>query len=745
MQPLFRMIAAMTKLERIALGVFSVLLIGSFFMLLRVFYVQNSEIVPVQGGTYIEGAVGEVQPLNPWFTITNDVNRDLVSLIFSGLLRYDPQKGQIVDDLATLKVSEDNRIYTLTLKPDIFWHDTTDKKPHPVTADDVMFTYQTIQDPQFPNTILQQNFRGVQIDKLDEHTVRFSLSKPYSFFRSNLTLGLLPKNYFEGIPVSKIDQTIDFGLHPIGSGPYEFISLQQTDFSTEVTLKRFARPSLPVVRIDRIVMRVFLDYNTLLSDIMNVNGVRLVAHDDKGKPILPHQLQPVSYTLPQYVALFFNLDREIISDKMLRTGLQLATNKQQIADALHETNIVDTPLAEIDLKDWHYKFDPKAAQGALFASKWNMPEKLRLQALLERRNTNSVGPLRNMPPVVLMDTGAVLTLTGSLTGIEGGHALINGIPLHSGATLVSGQPATATGTWVVRLPSAKTSSGALKQGVSLLKMTSLDGKVIDSGYIERITDQNRYRLAQEEQNLVDRYLRSKNGSTPVAQRIDIDSLYLDATGYLRTKQAQDLPHTRRNLQGKPLSLVLLTSSTPETYRTVAENIQKQWQAVGVDVKIEIPKTKKEFEQRMLTRNYDILLFGQSLLDNLDSYPYWHSSQIQDRDMKNLKQDAFNLSQYASFEADALLNRIRETNSAERRVQDLLTLNNMIKRDVPAIFLYSPIYVTAYDEDTQGRMLGKLALHSDRLTNVNQWYIATERQFKQGKNWLSFFHWLVSLF
>ncbi len=736
----------MTRIERIALAVFCVVFLASFAGLLRLFYVQNTDKVAIKGGTYIEASVGDIAPLNPWFTITNDVNHDIVSLVFAGLMKYNALTGRIEDDLATMKVSDDNKIYTLTLKDKLFWHDTTPDNPHPVTADDVLFTFQTIQDPAFPNPILHQNYRGIDIKKIDSRTVRFTLEKPYSFFPSNLTLGLLPKSYFAGIPVNKLDQAIDFGLKPVGAGPYQFINLLQSDTSTEVTLKRFARAGMKEYKIDRIVFRAFNSYSLLLSDIMNVNGVRLVARNDKGNPLLPQRFKPISYTLPQYVGLFFNLDRDVLSDKILRLGLQLATNKQEIADAIHETKIVDTPLAEIDLKDWRYKFDPKAAQGALFASNWVMPEKMRLQTLLQQRETNAVGPLHGVQHIALLETGAILTITGSIAEARGA-TLVNGIRILSGSTLPAAlQTPTMSGSWLVEIPTSPSQSGALRIGSNVIRLTKDNGKVLDTAYIERFADARRFQLADAEQRLVDQFLRSKRADTDI-DRVSTDDLYLDVTGYLIRRQPTDQPHTRINsVNGKPLSLTILTSKTPENYRKIAEIIRTQWQKIGVDVQIVIPDTKKEFEDKMLSRNYDILLFGQSLLDNLDSYPYWHSSQIQEKtdDKKSLKLDAFNLSQYASFEADALLTRIRETSSGDSRKKALTDLNEIMKKDIPAVFLYSPLYITAYDNEIQGVRIGKLALHSDRLTSVSDWYITTERHFKAGKSWLSFPAWLITL-
>lgn len=740
MRAFLKFIATMTRFERIALGVLLLAVIVSFYMLQRSFYLSNTDEVPVPGGTYIEGSVGDVQPLNPWFTTTNDVNRDIVSLVFAGLLKYDPKSGKIVDDLATLKVSEDNRIYTLTLKNNLFWHDSTFENPHPVTADDVLFTFKTIQEADFPNPILHQNFRGVEIEKLDERTVRFRLNKTYAFFTSNLTLGLVPQRSFEGVPVGKTDETLDFGLNPVGAGPYSFLSLVQTDLSTEVTLKRFPRAGLPEYKLDRIVFRVFADYPTLLTDIININGVRLVPRNAEGQPILPRRFTAVPYTLPQYVGLFFNLDRDIVKDRNLRIGLQLATNKQEAIDAIKETHVVDTPLLEIDLGDWRYKFDSRAAQGALFESDWHMPEKLRLQRLLERRETNRKGILR-MPPVALLETGALLTLSGAMPSGVNDALRVNGILAQTGAA-VTGM-SVGSGTWMVRLPTSA-ASGALKVGINLIKAMDNEDTIVDSAYLERVADIRTFQLAMREQELVDRFLASKQMDAQDPDRITVDNLYLE-NGYLRLKTAEDKPHTRVTEQGKRLQMTILTSNKPDNYAVIADAIKKQWQAVGVDVRVDIPSTRKEFERRMLTRDYDVLLFGQSLLDNLDSYPFWHSSQVQDlTDTKKLKLDAFNLSQYARFEVDLLLTRIRETDDAERRNRALKELNALIKRDVPAVFLYSPLYVYAYDDNVHGVGVGKLASHSDRFLNLQDWYLSTTRTFQPGKSWLTFIPWMLRM-
>lgn len=706
-------------------------LIGMIFA----FHFASTVPVPANGGTYIEGSVGDMQSLNPWFTITNDVNRDIVSLVFSGLLKYNPQTKDIEPDLASYQVSNDGKVYTVTLQQDVFWHDSTTENPHRVTSDDVLFTFKTVQDPDFPNSLLRQNFQGIVIEKISEYVVRFTLDQPYSYFPSNLTLGLLPARSFEGVPVEKLDQTIDFGLAPIGAGPYKMKSIVDTELSTEVTLERWQRSLSLDFRLERIVFRIFPDYKTLLSDLRNLDGIRLVPRTNSGKPAIPGRFTAVDYTLPQYVALFFNLDRPVLLDEKLRLGLQLGTNKQKIAEIAGPASIVDTPFLEIDTSDWRYAFDSSAAQGALFESQWYFPEKLHLQKLLEQREANENGALK-VEPVLFLDTGAVLTISGKNPGFSGKNK-INGVPLQSKKT--------ETGAWIVPLPTYK-GSGSLQLGLNIIRLTDEKGKILDSAYVLRIANAVEYQRAMNEQKIVSQFLRSRDPATPVTERISVADMTLE-NGYLRRHRPEDPVGIRMNDRGTKLTLTLLTSPSPTLYKNVAEEIQKQWADLGVQVRIEVAETRSIFEERLLKREYDLLLFGQSLLNNLDSYPYWHSSGVQrlTDHRSDLRIDAYNLSQYRAFSVDALLETVRgNTNEAERQ-KALKDLQTSLKRDVPAVFLYSPLYTYAFREGIKGIELGHLSMHSDRFLTLHRWYIKEDRVFKTGKGWLSFFGWLSTLF
>ncbi|OGJ53982.1 hypothetical protein A3D11_04490 [Candidatus Peribacteria bacterium RIFCSPHIGHO2_02_FULL_49_16] len=713
-------------------AVFSLLLVaffGSAAILQSRFYRENTFLVPQEGGTYIEGAIGEFRPLNPWFVLTNDVNRDMVSLIFTGLLRYNPHTKDIEEDLALLDVSSDGKIYTVKLKENIFWHDSTKEHLHPVTSDDILFTFKTIQNPDFPNTLLQQNFRGVEIVQIDERTVQFRLEESYSFFPSNLTLGLLPRRSFEGIPVNRLSEVFDFGFHPIGTGPYRFKSLIQTELSTEITLEHFIQPaSSEIHHLERMVFRVFPNFRTLLSDVGNLDGIRLVPREDDGTFMMPRRFDVLTYSLPQYTALFFNLDHPVLRDPKLRLGLQLGTNKEEIAHIAGSSLIVDTPFLELDTSDWRYQFDASAAQGALFDSEWYFPEKLRLQRLLEEQEANRVGMLQ-MDPIVLLDTGAIVTITGAFLKGKTGLTLNDVLVEQS-----------STGSWTAFVPTDG-STGSLTLGTNLLRLRDAKGAIIDSFYLWRTTDPRAFRRASLEQKLVTDFLAVRSSE----KHLTAMDFFLE-DGHLRSRRDQDPLGTRINEKGELLDMVLLTSPSLPVYRDIAENIVKQWKELGVLIKIDIPDTREQFEERLLARDYDVVLFGQSLLNNLDTYPYWHSSAVQRTQGKksDLRLDAYNLSQYASFEVDALLEVIRSFVATKEREDALLELRDALKKDIPAVFLYSPEYAYAYRHDVKGIDFGTPALHSDRFLTVANWYLKQERVFSDGKSWWSFFPWILSL-
>lgn len=169
---------------------------------------------------FSEGLVGQVQRLNPLFACLNPVDRDITSLIFQGLVGTN-QYGEYTPELAEeWLISGDGLEYVFRLRQDVLWQDGV-----PFTAADVAVTIGLLQSPgdALPEE-LTTFWRTVEMELLDEYTVRFRLAQPLAEFPDHLRIGILPAHVFNGIPPEQVPGH-PFNLSPIGTGPYQLESL----------------------------------------------------------------------------------------------------------------------------------------------------------------------------------------------------------------------------------------------------------------------------------------------------------------------------------------------------------------------------------------------------------------------------------------------------------------------------------------------------------------------------------------
>lgn len=324
----------------------------------------------VKGGrNYNEGLVGEITRLNPVYADLNEVDRDITSLIFEGLTKYDPKQKAMVENIATHTLDGSKTLYTFTLKENITWHDN-----QPVTANDVYFTFHdVIQHPEFENLVLKSNFEGVTMEKVDDRTVTMKLNEPNAFFFTQLTVGILPQHLLKDISVKELD-THEFNQKPIGNGPYKVNGPYEKnrDGSMEVALeydKNYWRNVNP--DITSINFRTFPTHEALRKNRGQLHGIpRIQAY--RLLDLNEDRLKEYQYSLPQYTALFLQTDDEALRARNVRLGIQKAIDKDKILEAIGYDQPIDTPLLELDQEDWIYKPNPEEAAGALFDAGWKL-------------------------------------------------------------------------------------------------------------------------------------------------------------------------------------------------------------------------------------------------------------------------------------------------------------------------------------------------------------------------------------
>lgn len=325
----------LNKKEKIVFSVFLGLFLFSAVFLIVNLYLTNTEAVPAVGGRHVEGVVGSPRFINPIYAQSSDVDRDLVEIIFSSL----------ADIAQEIKVKDEGEVYEIYLKENVLWHDGES-----LTADDVIFTIETIQDPDYKSP-LRANYIGLQIEKVNEYAVRFKLPNAYSAFTERLDVKILPQHIWQSISPQNFLLT-NYNLKPIGSGPYQFKELKQDGSNAIVSLtlvrfKNYFESDLKKPYLTEISFRFFESTEELVKaarsgelDGFSVAEPEYFEYFQKSK-------KEYSLDLPRYFAVFFNADKaRFLADENIRLALNYATDKAEIIDQvlLGRGEVVNSPI-----------------------------------------------------------------------------------------------------------------------------------------------------------------------------------------------------------------------------------------------------------------------------------------------------------------------------------------------------------------------------------------------------------------
>jgi len=330
--------------ERIIIFVLSGIVLASIGLWFDIYYLQNSALAPSNGGQYTEGIVGQPKYINPILAQTNDIDMDLSYLIFSGLMIYD-QNGELKTDLASkYEISEDQKTYVFTLKPNLIWQDN-----EPLTADDIIFTIHRIQDAEFKSP-LRSSFAGVEMEKIDDLNLKFILKEPYAPFLSSLTFGVLPMHIWETIP-SANGSLSEYNLKPIGSGPWQFYKLKKDKEGNieEYSLKTNPSYSRPQAYLEKINFKFYNDSESLMAALQGrqIDGASYLAKESKAAVEHNAVFNLYAFPLPHLYSIFFNSSRNsILAEKYVREAIECATPKKKIVEeAVNGAGeIIDSPL-----------------------------------------------------------------------------------------------------------------------------------------------------------------------------------------------------------------------------------------------------------------------------------------------------------------------------------------------------------------------------------------------------------------
>ncbi len=329
-------------------------------------------LIPTYGGVYREGIAGAPRYLNPLLSPFNLVDQDINALIYRGLARFD-ERGRVVPDLAEgWEISPDARVYTVRLRPGLRWQDGV-----PITVDDVLFTFETLQDPEFPgDPYIGAFWQSVIIERVDDLTVRFTLAEPFAPFLDELTTGILPAHVWQGVSPRLMPES-QLNFRPVGSGPFQVTALD----AISMTLKPNVYYPGPRPYLEAVNFRFYPD------DMAVVEAYRRGEVDALGR-ILPQTLPEVESLpdlnlffspMPGYTIILLNFQNPNVpffKDRRLRQALLYALDREAIVTeylrgmgiVAHSPILPDTWAYAADVT--RYEYNPDQARALLEKAGW---------------------------------------------------------------------------------------------------------------------------------------------------------------------------------------------------------------------------------------------------------------------------------------------------------------------------------------------------------------------------------------
>ena len=182
-------------------------------------YLQSQLPIGKFGGTFVSSTIGEgPKTFNP-FNTKDNISAQMSEIMYDGLVTTNPVTGETIPKLAK-SFSVNGKEYLINLRHGLKWSDGK-----PITADDVVFTWQNIIFDGFGNTSTRDSVmidgKLPTVEKIDDYTVKFVTPEPFAPFLRMLSSPIAPKHIFQPA-VSRGREYFD-GFLSTNTNPKEFV------------------------------------------------------------------------------------------------------------------------------------------------------------------------------------------------------------------------------------------------------------------------------------------------------------------------------------------------------------------------------------------------------------------------------------------------------------------------------------------------------------------------------------------
>lgn len=331
--------------------------------------------IPRDPGILVSNLLDDPAHLNP-YTSTSAYAAGVYGYIYESLLTTDNTTLAIKPRIAkSWEVSKDGLSYTFHMHRDVTWSDGK-----PLTADDVVFSVETLMNPKVDAAAKRSYYADLDhVEKLDDYTVRFVFKRLY--FRAlewSGFLDILPKHVF--------GDGQDFNTHsansaPVGSGPFVLSEWERGRYILLTRNERYwDRARMP--KLKGIQYVIIPDMNTSFQylkkggmdysdDIRPIQWMRQTESKKFNERFEKYKYFPTNL---QFIG--WNEKRPFFKDRRVRQAMSMLLDRQKIVDKLQygHAMLVSGPgyyfgaSYDPSIKPWPY--DSARAAKLLDAAGW---------------------------------------------------------------------------------------------------------------------------------------------------------------------------------------------------------------------------------------------------------------------------------------------------------------------------------------------------------------------------------------
>lgn len=289
---------------------------------------------------------------------SDSTSKRVTEMVYNGLIRLTPTLEPEAA-LAESWENPDELTWIFKLRQGVKFHDGEE-----LTAEDVKYTFDTILDPEFQSNSYALFSPISSVEIVDDYTVKFVLSQPYSPLLSYMDVGIIPKHIAEADPES-------LTTNPVGTGPYKFVSW---DKNSKITFEANSDYWAGVPKTQKLTYFIIPDNTTRVASLES-GDIDLV-HSPLSATDVERMRSNTDFVMEEmegvgYTYLNFNMKDETLSDVKIRQAISHLVDKKVISDSIYRG--MDKPaVSPLIPSSWAYTedvpqfgYDPEKAKALI--------------------------------------------------------------------------------------------------------------------------------------------------------------------------------------------------------------------------------------------------------------------------------------------------------------------------------------------------------------------------------------------